>query len=530
MSRVVYAFELRGIQDYLFNTGRLKDMIYASELIDYVFSQPLDEALLAVGADPSRPQPRRAGGAAYLVMDSLQQAQRLRDLWTLSLLQLLPGIELVDAVATGASVKDAVKAALDELQVARNKPMAQLPIATPITALAPRTGQPAIDIERGESLDASTATRRQAQPTEPDLMERFGDSSLIWPDNFEEDSRESKRFKLNADNFVGMLHLDGNGIGVLLRVLNSAAQNLDDNSYIAAYQMFSTELEKVTCEAARKATEDILIPAQSDKGVIPARPLVLGGDDLTLLLRSDLAVPFAMSYARHFEELSVDFIKQLKELLNTDNLPESLTTSGGLVLVKPGFPFSQALTLAESFADIAKEKGTDAQGNKVAALSLYRIQGAVGDDAKALFEREQVARDIELSLPAYALTITNHEDLPSLSTLCSAVEVALTKQFSKSRLRNLVSLLYQNIDLAQSDYQRWRTLMLKEACTKKLWQQFEAALSKLVGGELEADLPCSKATNSNQRRYSPLNDLLILLESQMVSPLHLNKEANNDCA
>ncbi|ART83445.1 hypothetical protein CBP31_13105 [Oceanisphaera profunda] len=528
MSRVVYAFELRGIQGYLFNTGRLKDMIYASELIDYVFGQPLDEALLAVGADPARPQPRRAGGAAYLVLDSQEQAQRLRDLWTLSLMQLLPGIELVDAVATGASVKDAVKAALDELQVARNKPLAQLPIATPLTALAPRTGQPAVDKERSESLDASTVTRRRARRVDAGLMGRFGDVSLKWPNNFEEDSHESTRFKLNADNFVGMLHLDGNGIGVLLRVLNNAARNLDDDGYIEAYRIFSTELENVTCEAARKATEDVLIPAQSDKGVIPARPLVLGGDDLTILVRGDLAVPFAMSYAAHFEALSVGFIQKLTKLLNTDELPASLTTSGGLVLVKPGFPFSQALTLAESFADIAKTKGTDAQGNKVAALSLYRIQGAVGDDANALFKREQIARNIELSLPAYALTSTDHEELPSLSTLCDLVDVALAKNFSKSRLRNLVSLLYQDLELAKSEYQRWRSLMKKEAHTCALWSKFESALVALVG-ELATDLPCSNQKNNEQRYYSPLNDLLVLLEGKMVSPLHLNKEANNDC-
>lgn len=526
MSRFVYAFELRGIQDYLFNTGRLKDMIYASELIDYVFSQPLDEALLAVGADPNRPQPRRAGGAAYLVMDSLEQAQRLRDLWTLSVLQLLPGIELVDAIATGAKVKDAVKVALDKLQVARNQPRTQLPLATPMTALAPRTGQPAVAKERGESLDASTTTRRKAQRADAGLMGRFGDASLKWPNNFEEDSHESTRFKLNSDNFVGMLHLDGNGIGVLLRVLNNAAKDLDDDSYIAAYQMFSTELEKVTCEAARQATEEVLIPAQSDKGVIPARPLVLGGDDLTILLRSDLAVPFARAYAKNFEALSVGFIQQLKALLKTDKLPEFLTTSGGLVLVKSGFPFSQALTLAESFADLAKEKGTDAEGNKIAALSLYRIQGAIGDDAKTLFKREQLARNIELSLPAYALTVTNNEKLPSLSTLMSAVEVLLKPKFSKSRLRSFISLLYQNLDIAKSDYQRWRKLMQKESSTVSLWLQFESALEALVG-ELEADLPISKQLNAEGHSYSPLNDLLVLLESEMVSPLNLNKEVSH---
>ncbi|NLY14987.1 MAG: hypothetical protein GXZ05_01230 [Gammaproteobacteria bacterium] len=527
MSRVVYAFELRGIQGYLFNTGRLKDMIYASELIDYVLSQPLDEALSAVGADPERAQPRRTGGAAYLVMDSLEQAQRMRDLWTLSILQLLPGIELVDAVASADSVRLAVKAALDELQVARNRPFARLPAASPLSALAPRTGLPAVGKERGESLDASTATRREVQRLAGGLTERFGDDSLLWPNNFEEDSHESTRFRLNSDNFVGMLHLDGNGIGVVLRELNRAASHLDDDSYIAVYQAFSTGLEKVTCLAAEKATAEVLAPARSERNVVPARPLVLGGDDLSILVRSDLAMPFAMSYARHFEELSVGFIQELKQQLGSVEFPDKLTTSGGLVLVKPGFPFSQALALAESFAGVAKEKGTDAEGNKMAALSVYRIQGAVGDDAKALFEREQVTGDIELSLPAYGLTQDSRGKLPSLAGLLEMADTCLSPKFSKARLRSLVSLMYQSDSLAKSDYHRWRDLMQKDE--GPLWQRFENGLEALVG-ELERDLPCSQQVNDNGRRSSPANDLLIALESLMVSPLKLNKEASDDCA
>lgn len=526
MSQVVYAFELRGIQGYLFNTGRLKDMIYASELIDYVFGQPLDAALELVGLHTSRPQPRRAGGAAYLVMDSLEQATRLRNAWTLYILQLLPGIELVDAIATGASVKEAVGNALNELQVARNRPLAQWPAATPLTALAPRTGEPAVSSKRGESLDASTATRRDAQPNELGLIGRFGDSSLKWPNNFEEDSHESRRFRLNADNFVGMLHLDGNGIGVVLRTLNEAAATLDDEDYIQAYQTFSTGLGKVTCQAAQKATQEILVPAMSDNGVIPARPLVLGGDDLTMLLRSDLAVPFAMSYASHFEELSRGFIKDLKQLLKTDNFPESLSVSGGLVLVKPGFPFSQALSLAESFAGIAKAKGTEkiTEGHetierKYSTLALYRIQGAVGDDAGALFEREQRVADIELSLPAYALTPHKQADTPSLQTLLSLVKVCMAPSFSKARLRSVVGLMYENLALAKADYQRWRSLMQKDTATKSTWFEFESCLIELLGN-LDNELPCATKQEGSLYRPSPLNDLLLLLETEMASPLN----------
>jgi hypothetical protein len=531
MSRYIYAFELRGIQGYLFNTGRLKDMIQASELIDYICGRPLDEALILVGTDPAEPQPRRAGGAAYLTFSSEGPALRLRDVWNLVVRQLLPGIELVDTVAQGNTVKDAVKQALSQLQTARNQPVPQLPAATPLTELAPRTGQPAVSSEGGESVDLSTFVRRQAKRADSGLMSRFGDDSLKWPNNFEADAHESRRFPLNSDNLVGMLHLDGNGIGQLLRKLNDAANNFDDQQYIAVYEGFSKGLEDTTCRAARAATEEVLVPAQTAKGVLPARPLVLGGDDLTIMVRADLAVPFAMSFASHFESLSVDFIQKLKAQLGPVDLPEKLTASGGLALVKPGFPFSQAFTLSESLSEVAKAHGVDAQGHKVSALAMHRIQGAIGDSALSLFEREKCVpasranAGIELALKAYGLTRDSIEVLPQMQDLKSVVAACMAPEFSKARLRGLLDLLYQDPALAAADYQRWRSLMHKKENSRGLvsFQQFVAGLQELVG-ELERDLPCSVRINSAGRRQTALADVLMLLEAQMVSPLKFHDE------
>lgn len=534
MSRHIYAFELRGIQGYLFNTGRLKDMIQASELIDYACGRPLDEVLAVVGANVSEPQPRRAGGAAYLNLGSEEQAQRLRDIWSLMIRQLLPGIELVDTIAQGDSVYSAVKQALSQLQTARNQSVPQLPAATPLTELAPRTAQPVVLTERGESLDQSMSVRRQVRRQDAGLMGRFGDENLQWPNNFEEDSHESRRFPLNSDNMVGMLHLDGNGIGQLLRQLNDAASHFNDQEYIAAYEGFSKGLEDTTSRAAHAATEEVLIPAQTSRGVLPARPLVLGGDDLSILVRADLAVPFAMAFARHFERLSVDFIKQLKSKLGSVELPDKLTASGGLAFVKPGFPFSQGFMLAESLGEVAKAQGTDGVGNKVSALAMHRVQGAVGDSAVSLFEREKClpatgdSVGIELALKAYGITQGSSDVLPSMSTLMSVVAACMAPGFSKARLRGLLDLMHQDLSLAKTDYQRWRSLMHKKESASGLesFQRFEVGLQELIGGQLDPNLPCSLEANAAGRRQTAISDVLVLLEAQMVSPLSLPEEEN----
>jgi hypothetical protein len=249
------------------------------------------------------------------------------------------------------------------------------------------------------------------------------------------------------------------------------------------------------------------------------------------MVRADLAVPFAMSFASHFESLSVNFIQKLKAQLGPVDLPEKLTASGGLALVKPGFPFSQAFTLSESLSEVAKAQGVDAQGHKVSALAMHRIQGAIGDSALSLFEREKCVpasranAGIELALKAYGLTGDSIGVLPQMQDLKSVVAACMAPEFSKARLRGLLDLLYQDPALAAADYQRWRSLMHKKENSRGLvsFQQFVAGLQELVG-ELERGLPCSVRINSAGRRQTALADVLMLLEAQMVSPLKFHDE------
>ena len=77
--------------------------------------------------------------------------------------------------------------------------------------------------------------------------------------------------------------------------------------------------------------------------------------------------------------------------------------------------------------------------------------------------------------------------------------------------------------LAKAEYYRWRSQMEKDPQARNILHQFDAALEMLVG-ELASDLPCSKLPNAQGRQKSPISDLLILLETQMASPLTAIKE------
>jgi len=341
-----YLFEVRGIQRFLFASGKLRDMLGGSELLDYLCADDglLDQTLKSLDLQPKIV--RKAGGSFYLLFERREDAVRLRAVWRLACGNWLPGVEQIDALSEGRSAREAMDEGLRLLRKARNRLCADLPRPGPLSERSPRTGLAAVLRERDESLDAATARQRRFErPKDQDLAQRFLDEDdYLWPINFEEDAPASERFPLGERHLVGLLHADGNGLGELLRVLTDACKDADDATYIDLYRGFSDGLSDTTLAAARQACR-VLRPHACDK-VLPARPLVLGGDDLTILVRADLALPFAKAFLDAFESHSRSAMTRLNKVFadkglqaQASRLPAHLTACAGLCYMKCSHPF-----------------------------------------------------------------------------------------------------------------------------------------------------------------------------------------------
>ncbi len=529
-------FEVKGIQSFIFSTGRLKDMVAGSELIDLLCRTPLDATLQTVGLDPSSVLcPRRAGGAFYLVFSEAQQqqAQRFRRLWPLLVDQLLPGIEQIDAFVNGSSARDAIEKGLEALRAARNRPFTLLPLASPLAQRSPRTGAVATDYmlsrhadRSGENLDAATFAKRCLKRPTSGVIERFQDTGgLRWPVQFErdDDTDQNQVFPLDDNRLVAVIHADGNGLGEVLRMLNDATKEATDGVYIEIYRTFSEELEKATCDAAKTVCQNLLRCHISAGGRVPARPLVLGGDDLTVITRADLALDFVKQFATAFEQKSKKAMDALRETMQkhglaAERIPEQLTVCAGITYMKVNQPFAVGYELAENLCKRAKKASRNSRDVKQtlipSSVAFHRVQGTLVGDADALFKQEMIATDPlngrqrQLALTAYGVgTPQENTKLPRLEALEMLCNQCFGyKKLNDRRLRSLATLIYDNPRLAQQDYRRWRDLADKNA--KSLLQQFDEGLRTLIGNP-EIYLPFSKTTFC-----SPLADLLTYLSLQ----------------
>ncbi|MGD6740190.1 hypothetical protein ACN08N_19290 [Photobacterium leiognathi subsp. mandapamensis] len=122
--RYCYLFEAKSIQEYLFQSNKLKDVIAASErldrLIDSTECSVLDQVLKAaelesdllnrdVNTDHTIHFLRCKGGAFYAYCQQQAPLVSLRSAWTLTLSQLFPSLVYTDALSEAPALKVALR-------------------------------------------------------------------------------------------------------------------------------------------------------------------------------------------------------------------------------------------------------------------------------------------------------------------------------------------------------------------------------------------------------------------------------------
>lgn len=538
MTAYACLFEAKSIQDYILRSGRLRHVVGASELLDALTPTLLDAVIDGLGVDRSTLRfSRRAGGAVYLFTNSLESRDAFRDLWALAVRQYAPGLEFILATGDGQSDYAAFQIASKAVQGARNRQPPQLPAGTPVTRYAPRTGEPAVNEDkRLGPQDAATARfglDRFWRPSRGGLTARFAPdlAADAWPRNLEVESDDPESaFPFWPDNrYLGLLHADGNGLGALLQALGEHVRSERD-VFVDLFSDFSQAVSRTTTQAAQRATAEVLLPARGDirraedpdfsgGGLVPARPIVLGGDDLTILLRADLAIPFARTFLNAFEEESRNALAALKSKYpRVTGLPEALTAGAGIAFIKSSHPFHLAHELAEGLARHAKDRAKAGLGGGKRAppsLAFHRVTTACHGDYGAILAQELTcgpASDlIRTSLGAYGLDPNG--PLPALADLEALTGLLGHEDMARGPARKLLTFLGQDLDEARRRYRRWKEVMADRVRAEHLKALYER-LGRLCRG-LADDLPVSKLGSP---RLTPLGDVSSLLALTQGTP------------
>ncbi len=524
-----YLFEAKSIQSYIFATNKLKEIIGGSELIEQLTADDglVKQTVRSLGLEDKITFSRLGGAAFYAFSEKKEAIDELATLWPLVFRQYAPDMEFIHARAEHDSKIEAFKIAHTKLMVDRNRPNGKLPQASVYTLRSARTGEPVTSRKNTKNYDQVTARK---------LLPAFANSNTLaqrvmwnshrgeWPVNLNhEEDQDGNDFPFMPDNrLIGLIHADGNGLGQLLMDLKEVIDSKDkhiitDDNYIEIFSSISNAIKKATEAAAASAVGNVLF-TNMERGLFPARPIVLGGDDLTMIVRADLALPFTQAFLAAFEVESknqFDRIRKKHPKLEK-TLPEKLTACAGIVYAHSSQPFSALHELAEDLCKQAKffakeeksrlDKIEPEKKNLVpSSLSFYRVTSTLMDKFDKIIKRELTTGNITLTRSCYA--VSEHNNLPKLADLLDLQHFLENSEVSKGALRQVTGLLHQSAEQAQRRYDRWEEVMHER--DPKNWKTFNDLRIKL--SHFDEQEKTSTDFNIEHKQAVPFEDVLSLI-------------------
>ncbi len=395
--------EVTGIQDYVFKSNHLVQNIGASELVQTATEEWLSTTIenedlqsnftwnetdgLILDSKQHLSNSKldveliySGGGVAMLLFANDNNAANFLARFTRKTLEEATGLQPVAIYDKFDWEKDSLagkhrelrgKLAARKLDRRHSAPMTGLGV----TAKCVFTGMPAVGWDNDPELVGHEAAERKKRLNEPprricaEVAKKLKNAhrarkrlSKIAPEvdsqGFEFAANFNDFGEKGTSSFIAVIHADGNAMGMRFNKIGEKYHEPEKNDqYVKKLHEFSLSIRDITQDALG-ATIKFLLAQWPDyvekletstkrgpggKKLLPFRPIVFGGDDVTFVSEGKLGLILA---AKYLQELSK------RELADG----EPPFARAGVAVVKSHYPFSRAYRLAEQLTDNAKKR------------------------------------------------------------------------------------------------------------------------------------------------------------------------------
>lgn len=479
MESYLYGAAVQKIQSLIFETGKLKEIIGASELVESICTDQFQQAL-GKDFDPGCLIQSAAGRVIYL-FNHREVFERIAATFCRDVMMEMPGIIITQAVVKieNNHPNEANFDALEKkLFLQRNHADAPHGLGLMIMERSRRTGVPAINLHtsdgKEEYLDARQITKRNyhQQQTQKLMSKILGENHDYKQAHYALEIED-----LLADQergWIAVLHADGNGLGQLIRKLDKAAASRPGISLHTLRKHFSQNLDRATRSAAAEAFRQVVAPTfekerQTNKNAkLPIRPVLLGGDDLTLIIRGNLAIEFSQCFLHHFELFTRENFATLSNEYQLPELASGLTATAGIAFIKAKYPFHFGVSLSDQLCKYAKIQSKhlilNAQTPAPSSIMFHRVSASFIEDYGTLTARELKAEQRTSDIAAsdtsaiyfnYGPYYLYHQPgYATIEQLRRWVNVVKEERAPKGPLRNWLTELEHSHDSARELMQR----------------------------------------------------------------------------
>ena len=365
---VLAMYDVRGIQNYIFHTNRIKEIIGASSIVDNIITDALDyiieeqhlekeKYLTDWTNDDCRAFLNDAsikmqvmfigGGNAYVLFREGAVCELFNRKLAKYLLEYTYSLQLAVAVIEKTdNYKNDYEVINEKMGEIKSKMPSAKPLgAFPFMQVDSVTGAPAAGINRFDNKYVCK-------------------ESLLKLDNYKEDKDAYENLLDNMvtqkgdSSFLAVVHIDGNNMGKRIKsimqnqikydeavcTMREISKNLKD-AFLDAYQEMDSYIEK------RKAE---IKPGYQGK---LCRKLILAGDDITFICNAMVAMDAVKVFLKNVSEKAMYYDKSKTE---DENLQKyGLSACAGIAYMNSHFPFSDAYEVAEACCTSAKSRAKE---------------------------------------------------------------------------------------------------------------------------------------------------------------------------
>ena len=460
MSKYLYGASVQGIQDFIFKTNKLKEIIGASKIIEDMDSKDF-QTEYNLKEKPEKLL--QAAGNIRLRFNNKEDLEKVVRNFPKDIMLKAYGITISQAVVkyTNNYKKDSLELE-KKLKIQRNKVSFPLDFHFNILKQNPRTALPLVN------KDEDKATKQKVEKFQLFANKQENRKTIFDIEDLS-----------NNKNKIAIIHADGNGLGNIVKELN-------ENEII----QFSEQLDKATKKAYEIASD----------GITQIRKVILGGDDLTVIIDANEALNFTKIFLEEFEKNSKKIYKDF-----------DLTACAGITFCNEKYPFHYAVKLAEDLCSHAKKDSKDFAKEKNLSLApssimFHNIQSSNVESFSKFIDDELTINGVRCDFGAYYLN--EYENKPTIENLEKVIEDFKKENSPKGRLREWLSDLEFDRTYAQNQLNR-----IKEISKKNKWETKN--LSKLHK-ELKID---KLIVQKDNKQKTPIYDIL-----QILSVVDENKD------
>lgn len=367
-------YDVRGIQNYIYRTSKLKDAIGASALVGDIIGESLEYAIQKIQSatalsvdlewcDQNGPKLFEegfkdvkvlfiGGGNAFVLISSKDTALQINRIMAKYVLERTYSLQLAVAMVkkTESYAEDYKNVFSEMIAVKENMIVSQPLGALPIMKTEIKTGYPTAysSISHKEDPDASTETRLKKSKSDKVRTKLEIDEKKI-------DSYVTEK---GVDSTVAVVHIDGNNMGIRIRELIK-----DKKDYTAAvrtmraisYQINTKYREvfdsmKEFFESRSGKQKDY----KSKQNNYYVMKVLDAGDDVTYFCNGKIAIATVEYFSKEISKYAMIEVDDEKDQ-EANLLKNGFSVCAGIAFIGSHFPFSIGYETAENCCEEAKK-------------------------------------------------------------------------------------------------------------------------------------------------------------------------------